>query len=247
MSRESIENNKVIEGGHKIKITDSGYAGTYYRGKKIGGGDRGTVYQYINKETGQAIAVKVLLQRSDETESEFLANTEREQRITQLAHKFCERIILGNTAYLAMPEFPGKHVNEQIRSASYPKNLEICYATFIAILALHKKGIAHRDLGRLLNVKAKVDPIQIFIYDFDQSREFKHGDPKMQKSVERDTKAIVQNCFSWLKKLPDPVKTKIDDLNDGVRNQKITLFKVVEGVKEIITEAQQTDKTASAT
>jgi serine/threonine-protein kinase len=163
--------------------------------RKLGEGGMSYVYQAQDLESGDELAVKILLPRLARDPS----SVERLRREAAIAMRFehpnvCPITRVGQSEdgifYLVMPFLPGEPLNEhETRRGPYPLGegitllVEICHGLQHA----HERGIVHRDL-KPENVMLVPDPeaeigFRAVVMDFGLAKQ-RQPDPKAAKLTE---------------------------------------------------------------
>ena len=116
---------------------------------ELGGGRHGVVFLARDDHTHQRVAIKVL--RNEQA----LARFKREYRsLRDLAHPHVisalELFVDGAPAFLVMPYVEGRHLDLALRDAEPEASSALCRSYFaqlaLALHALHRAGIVHRDV-----------------------------------------------------------------------------------------------------
>ena len=138
----------------------------YRKGRKIGGGGFGEVYEFIEIETNKKRAAKIISNsRIDNDPQSNIAYNNEYKFNTHLDFKYlckCHSTFKDNqNAYFILDFQPNKTLSEllQKRQLSEIEIKHYCFELLLAIEYLHKRNIIHRDIklsNVLLNEKMEV-------------------------------------------------------------------------------------------
>jgi serine/threonine-protein kinase len=125
-------------------------AGRYQIVRWLGGGGMGRVYEVVDTELGENIALKMLHGRLDD---EALARFRREVRLTRkIQHTNIARMFdIGETAdgdrFLTMELIDGEALTASLTKVlPWPELQQIAVQICAGLEAAHDKGVVHRDL-----------------------------------------------------------------------------------------------------
>ncbi len=125
-------------------------AGRYQIVRWLGGGGMGNVYEVVDTELGENIALKML---RGELDDEVLARFRREVRLTRkIQHANIARMFdIGETAdgerFLTMELVAGEPLTASIcKGLTWPELQQIAVQICAGLAAAHDKGVIHRDL-----------------------------------------------------------------------------------------------------
>ena len=138
----------------------------YRKGRKIGGGGFGEVYEFIEVETNKKRAAKIISNsRIDNDPQSNIAYNNEYKFNTHLDFKYlckCHSTFKDNqNAYFILDFQPNKTLSELLhkRQLSEIEIKHYCFELLLAIEYLHKRNIIHRDIklsNVLLNEKMEV-------------------------------------------------------------------------------------------
>ena len=143
----------------------------YRKGKRLGGGGFGEVYEFIDKENGEIRAGKIIpLKKLDNPHSnEAYYNEYRFNN--SLNYKYickCYSTFKDNqNAYFLLEYQPNKTLSDLLNNRYSLTEIEVkhyCYELLLAIEYLHSRNIIHRDL-KLSNVLLS-DKMEVKLCDF---------------------------------------------------------------------------------
>jgi tetratricopeptide (TPR) repeat protein len=135
-------------------------------GRVAGSGGMAIVYQALDRSTGEQVAVKLLVEGSEQDQARF----EREaQTIADLRHPRIVRYVAHGLAapgdpYLAMEWLEGEDLHRRLQRqpVTVAESLTLASSVADALAAAHARGVIHRDLkpsnlflvgGRIADVK----------------------------------------------------------------------------------------------
>src|SRR5262249_31968241 len=115
-----------------------------------GSGGMAIVYQALDRSTGDQVAVKLLVEGSEQDQARF----EREARtIADLCHPRIVRYVAHGAAapgepYLAMEWLEGEDLHRRLQRQplTVAESLMLAAGVADALAAAHERGIIHRDL-----------------------------------------------------------------------------------------------------
>ena len=149
ISQSFSKSGIIIDPDTKIK---------YRKGKKIGGGGFGEVYEFIDIETNKKRAAKIIPNsRIDNDPQSNIAYNNEYKFNTHLDFKYickCYSTFKDNqNAYFILDYQPNKTLSELLhkRKLSEIEIKHYCFELLLAIEYLHKRNIIHRDI-KLSNV-----------------------------------------------------------------------------------------------
>ena len=162
-NRESISKSDIIiDPETKIK---------YKKGRKLGGGGFGEVYEFIDIETNKKRAAKIIPNsRIDNDPQSNIAYTNEYKFNTYLDFKYlckCHSTFKDNqNAYFILDYQPNKTLSELLhkRQLSEIEIKHYCFELLLAIEYLHKRNIIHRDI-KLSNVLLS-EKMEVRLCDF---------------------------------------------------------------------------------
>jgi polo-like kinase 1 len=162
-NRESLSKTDIIiDPETKIK---------YKKGRKLGGGGFGEVYEFIDIETNKKRAAKIIPNsRIDNDPQSNIAYTNEYKFNTYLDFKYlckCHSTFKDNqNAYFILDYQPNKTLSELLhkRQLSEIEIKHYCFELLLAIEYLHKRNIIHRDI-KLSNVLLS-EKMEVRLCDF---------------------------------------------------------------------------------
>ena len=167
--KEMNVNNKKTNKNNCILDPDTK---RYYRkGKRLGGGGFGEVYEFIDDETGEIRAAKIIpLKMLDNPQSNEAFYNEYKFN-NSLDYKYickCFSTFKDNeNAYFILEYQPNKTLSDLIQNRHSLTEIEVkhyCYELLLALEYLHSRNIIHRDV-KLSNVLLS-DKMEVKLCDF---------------------------------------------------------------------------------
>ena len=162
------ESNNISKSGI---IIDPDTKIKYRKGKKIGGGGFGEVYEFIDIETNKKRAAKIIPNsRIDNDPQSNIAYNNEYKFNTHLDFKYickCYSTFKDNqNAYFILDYQPNKTLSELLhkRKLSEIEIKHYCFELLLAIEYLHKRNIIHRDI-KLSNVLLS-EKMEVRLCDF---------------------------------------------------------------------------------
>ena len=143
----------------------------YRKGKRLGGGGFGEVYEFIDDETGEIRAAKIIpLKMLDNPQSNEAFHNEYKFN-NSLDYKYickCFSTFKDNeNAYFILEYQPNKTLSDLIQNRHSLTEIEVkhyCYELLLALEYLHSRNIIHRDV-KLSNVLLS-DKMEVKLCDF---------------------------------------------------------------------------------
>jgi tetratricopeptide (TPR) repeat protein len=132
-----------------------------------GSGGMGVVYEAVDRETGRAVALKVLLERDQGPAERFAHEI---QLLSTLNHPHIVGYVSHGTTdegapYLVMPWLQGMDLQERLRAGplSIAETLVVARDVASALSCLHGRGLVHRDLkpSNLFLPDGEVENVQL--------------------------------------------------------------------------------------
>lgn len=167
--REMSSNNK--KSNKNNCILDPETKTFYKKGKRLGGGGFGEVYEFIDNETGEIRAAKIIpLKKLDNPQSNEAYRNEYKFN-NSLDYKYickCYSTFKDNeNAYFILEYQPNKTLSDLIYNRYSLTEIEVkhyCYELLLALEYLHNRNIIHRDI-KLSNVLLS-DKMEVKLCDF---------------------------------------------------------------------------------
>ena len=168
--KDTIFNN-FISNNQENYILDTETKRLYRKGKRIGGGGFGEVFEFIDNETGEIKAAKIIslkkLENPQSNESYYneykFNNTLNYKYICKCYSTFKD----NQNAYFILEYHPNKTLSDLIKNRYSLTEIEVkhyCYELLLAIEYLHSRNIIHRDI-KLSNVLLS-DKMEVKLCDF---------------------------------------------------------------------------------
>ena len=168
-SKDNSNNNQTLSKGDIIIDPDTNVK--YRKGKKLGGGGFGEVFEFIDIKTNEIKAAKIIPNsRIDNDPQSNIAYNNENKFNTYLDFQYlckCHSIFKDNkNAYFILDYQPNKTLNELLnkRQLSEIEIKHYCFELLLAIEYLHKANIIHRDI-KLSNVLLS-DRMEVRLCDF---------------------------------------------------------------------------------
>ena len=167
--KEMSLNNKKTNKNNCIQDPDT--KKFYRKGKILGGGGFGEVYEFIDDETGEIRAAKIIpLKKLDNPQSNEAYHNEYKFN-NSLDYKYickCFSTFKDNeNAYFILEYQPNKTLSDLIQNRHSLTEIEVkhyCYELLLALEYLHSRNIIHRDI-KLSNVLLS-DKMEVKLCDF---------------------------------------------------------------------------------
>ena len=167
-SKENSNNNQSLSKADIIVDPDNV---RYRKGKKLGGGGFGEVFEFIDLRTNEKRAAKIIPNsRIDNDPKSNIAYNNENRFNTCLDFQYlckCHSIFKDNkNAYFILDYQPNKTLNELLnkRKLSEIEIKHYCFELLLAIEYLHKANIIHRDI-KLSNVLLS-EKMEVRLCDF---------------------------------------------------------------------------------
>lgn len=168
--KDTIFNN-FMSNNQENYILDTETKRLYRKGKRIGGGGFGEVFEFIDNETGEIKAAKIIslkkLENPQSNESYYneykFNNTLNYKYICKCYSTFKD----NQNAYFILEYHPNKTLSDLIKNRYSLTEIEVkhyCYELLLAIEYLHSRNIIHRDI-KLSNVLLS-DKMEVKLCDF---------------------------------------------------------------------------------
>ena len=143
----------------------------YRKGKKLGGGGFGEVYEFIDNETGEIRAAKIISLKKLENPQSNESYYNEYKFNNSIDYKYickCFSTFKDNeNAYFILEYQPNKTLSDLINNRYSLTEIEVkhyCYELLLAMEYLHNRNIIHRDI-KLSNVLLS-DKMEVKLCDF---------------------------------------------------------------------------------
>ncbi len=186
----------------------SSQVGPYSLIRKLGQGGMGTVYEAVNENTGQRVALK-LLSRSLRTTDESVQRFRRESKIAASINHPRSTFVYeagenDGQFYIAMELMPGGTLKEVVEDAgALPVGQAVDYVLDMidGLLVAHEAGIVHRD----------IKPSNSFV---DHDGRIKIGDYGLSKSFTADSALTQTGTFMGTPQYAAPEQLRASDVDE---------------------------------
>lgn len=186
-NNKNNKNNNISQNSQKLKEKENKTNTTYTATQIIGSGSFGVVYQAINQETNETVAIKKVFQDSRYKNRELdIMKQLNHQNVVKFITAFYSNGEKKDQVYLnAVMEYVPDTLSKVIRTyfknkSSFPAILVKVYAfqMFRALEYIHSMGICHRDI-KPQNIL--VDPLShmLKICDFGSAKKLVKGEPNV--------------------------------------------------------------------
>lgn len=155
--------------------------GGYVLEEELGRGGMGVVYRAVKKETGEAVALKMMLSGDRPSSVDLQRFRAEARRVQGLDHPGIIRILeIGNQdgcAYFCMELIEGETLAERLARGPIPSRLaaKILVQVAEAVAFAHNNGVLHRDL-KPSNILLRDSDNRAFVCDFGLAREVDSAD-----------------------------------------------------------------------